>query len=283
MSANQYWKVNQADPVVRRPLRSEAQNNVRLFRRFQAPGETKSCGGKFVSSSSTQLVLLVTTLYSLTCEDYRIMISPKALDPVWDIFIFVCLAIFLAEIILSCMSIKGFFNSYFFYLDLLSCLSMIMDFTPIKLTLVEISQVQGTSVDQISKFIRLVRLFRLVRISKIYKSLGQERKAKGAVRKESKVGKELGNKVTKSVIIICFVLLIFLPIFNPEFWLPNYFGIQGLCFAFTSSMSYGFLDASNVQKFRFDSTLSSADGKNTLEYTLNSLTQGFMADLRLYN
>jgi len=211
------------------------------------------------------------------------MVSPKALDPVWDIFIFLCLAIFIAEIILSCISIKGFFNSYFFYLDLISCLSMIMDYTPIRLALVEIRQVQGTSVDQISKFIRLVRLFRLIRIGKIYKSLGQERKAKGAARKESNVGKELGNKVSKIVIIICFVLLIFLPIFNPEFWEPNYFGIQGLCFAFTSSMNYNFPHRLQVESFKYNPSLADYPDKNDLEHTLNTMTKGFIEDLQLNN
>ena len=232
-----------------------------------------------MSSTYTQLILLTVTLFSLTFDDYRLLFTRISQDPMWDIAIILCLAVFLLEILFSCILVSGYFNSYFFYLDIISSASLVLDYSSLRDILTNVSQIQGTSVDQISKFSRLIRLVRLVRISKIYKSLGNENKRKVKIKKSSKVGKELGKKTTKSLIIICFIMLIFMPIFTSEFWLPNQFAIEGLCFSFINAASYNFPDSSEISSFSYLDSLKKTLPIVSLEYSLQDLTSSFISAL----
>ena len=83
---------------------------------------------------------------------------------------------------------------------------------------------------KLGKLVRLVRLIKLFRISRIYKSFSKESKPKDSTtdtrykpkdnnsKKESRVGAKLSEMATKTVILLVFVLLILLPLFDADFW-----------------------------------------------------------------
>ena len=71
--------------------------------------------------------MAVVTLYTLFFDDIRVIALPKK----WDDFFFflttVSFLLFTFEIVLACYSKKGYFNSFFFWLDVLSTISMVFD------------------------------------------------------------------------------------------------------------------------------------------------------------
>ena len=80
---------------------------------------------------------MVVTLYALFADDYRYLTTEKPRDTIYDVFIIICTVIFLVEIILSSIFKPHYANSYYFYLDIISTASLILDFTPVKTAIIE--------------------------------------------------------------------------------------------------------------------------------------------------
>ena len=84
------------------------------------------------------MMLLVMTVYSLFFDDYRRLACQKPTDFLFDIFCYVLLASFSLEIFLSSVLVKTYFNSYYFYLDIISTLSLIIDLSQIKFAILQL-------------------------------------------------------------------------------------------------------------------------------------------------
>ena len=91
---------------------------------------------QFLENPRVQLFLLIITLYALFADDYRYLTGRKAIDPVYDVFILICTGIFFIEIIIASTFKPGYFNSYYFYLDIVSTGSLILDYYPVKAELI---------------------------------------------------------------------------------------------------------------------------------------------------
>ena len=75
----------------------------------------------------TQIVMAIITLYSLFFDDIRIICLPKSVD---DAFFGLTLFSFIAyciEVVLASVAIDGYFNSFFFWLDVVSTITMLPD------------------------------------------------------------------------------------------------------------------------------------------------------------
>lgn len=94
--------------------------------------KVKNPGQKFVENSKIQLFLLIVTFYALFADDYRTLVTKPDMDINFDIFVWICIAIFMIEIFISTISKSGYFNSYYFYLDIISTASLILDFSPVR-------------------------------------------------------------------------------------------------------------------------------------------------------
>lgn len=126
----------------------------------------------------------------------------------------------------------------------------------------------------------------MVRISKIYKSLSQSNEAdnqkeviKKKGKKDSKVGRVLSELATKAVIIMCFVLLILLPLFNGDFWNNPNTGTEGAAQGYKQILEYPFavpVDVTNLEySFNDAGTLTDdTDQKRMLAY----YTKGYIYD-----
>jgi hypothetical protein len=71
-----------------------------------------------------------------------------------------------------------------------------------------------------------------VRISKLYKSISSNKDKqtkKGSQGKDSKVGRVMSELSTKRVIIIVFLMLLIIPLFNADFWLSDQDATQAYC------------------------------------------------------
>jgi len=67
------------------------------------------------------------TLYTLFFDDIRVVSLPKSLDDSFNIVTTICFGLFLAEIIAACLCRKDYFWTFFFWLDVVSTLSMLPD------------------------------------------------------------------------------------------------------------------------------------------------------------
>lgn len=94
--------------------------------------KAKNAVHRFLEHPKVQLFLLVVTLYALFADDFRYLTTEKEMDIFYDVFIIICVVIFGSEIVLSCFFKRAYFNSYYFYLDVISTASLILDFTPVK-------------------------------------------------------------------------------------------------------------------------------------------------------
>jgi hypothetical protein len=70
---------------------------------------------------------MILTVFIMFINDIQIGFLPKSVDYVIDILLTITFALFFFEIILNCIVIKEYFNSFFFWLDVISTLSILQD------------------------------------------------------------------------------------------------------------------------------------------------------------
>ena len=131
---------------------------------------------KFLDNYIVIIFMMVVTVYALFFDDVRILALPPSTDATFDVVTFLCIILYLAELILSSLAIEDYFLSFFFWLDLLAALSMFPDVSFIVNALSEggtttnYSDLAKTSrASKVTRVIRIIRLIRLIRIVKLYK------------------------------------------------------------------------------------------------------------------
>ena len=75
---------------------------------------------------STFIISMI-TLMVLYLDDIRIIFLNKGEDKSVDFILVFCMVVFIIELLISSYSMPGYLWSFFFWLDLISCLSMPMD------------------------------------------------------------------------------------------------------------------------------------------------------------
>lgn len=288
---------------------------------------------RILESSPCQLILLVITFYSLFFDDYQELLCGKQLDLVFDIFSITFMGIFAIELMISSLFIKGYFISYFFYLDFISTISIIIDLNMVKDEMNQSFSSGSSSISKVAKLIRLVRLIRLFRISRIYKSFskskltvkrkqhslrstlrldsraiqlgnepldqrrtielakttlhGLKTASKGPTGdsrpamkvsgdKDSKVGKKISEVATKTVILMVFILLILLPIFNSDFWTNADTSSDALCNYLGITLTNTFSTPANTSRLSYSDSLAQLDDSSQekmLAFTLKTIKE----------
>ncbi|CAD8159659.1 unnamed protein product [Paramecium pentaurelia] len=128
----------------------------------------------------SQLLVNLLTIYALYGDDIRIICFDKRADIVFDGITIFCIIIFSTEIVITSIVRKDYFNSFFFWLDIISTVSQILDITLFNIAVGlegSVSAKTGSDLQQAnkasktsSKAVRVVRLVRLIRIVKLYKA-----------------------------------------------------------------------------------------------------------------
>jgi hypothetical protein len=114
-------KVDKADELTRMMtlLKSEESKRKKALWRLQLK--------YMIEHPVTQIVMAIITLYSLFFDDIRIICLPKSVDNAFfglTLFSFIAYCI---EVVLACVAIDGYFNSFFFWLDVVSTITMLPD------------------------------------------------------------------------------------------------------------------------------------------------------------
>jgi len=136
-------------------------------------------GMRTLESYPSVIFMSVVTLYTLFFDDLRVLLIEKKNDSVFYMITTVCFALFMVEIIVGSLCRYPYFMTFFFWLDLVSTLSMLPDIGWFwDLVTGEGTNINATNATQLAKtsragrvtrIIRVIRLIRLIRIVKLYK------------------------------------------------------------------------------------------------------------------
>lgn len=137
--------------------------------------------------------MLVVTIFALFGDDFRLAVFTKTADDGFSAAMIVCLILFGFEIIMAFISKPEYRFSFFFWLDVLSTISLIFDINWIwnaiqskaSSTLVQSTQIARASRasragTRAARIIRVIRVIRLIRIVKLYKLAQSKLKNKEA-------------------------------------------------------------------------------------------------------
>lgn len=135
-----------------------------------------------------QGVMTIITIYSLFGDDVRQLAFNGDQDPVFYIMTSVALVAFAVEIVISCIVRDDYWLSFYFWLDIISTVSLFADIGWIMDAIAGVGSQNssGSNVQQATKLARagrgarigtkaarlarIIRLIRLIRIVKLYKS-----------------------------------------------------------------------------------------------------------------
>ena len=141
---------------------------------------------KFMNHWAVTLTMTIVTVYALFGDDIRVAFFTKSEDTTFNIITCVALGLFTIEITLNALTQENYFNSFYFWLDVISTLSLITDISWIWNAMIgqdedyDASNAEqagqlaragrgariGTRAGRITRVIRLIRLIRIGRLWK---------------------------------------------------------------------------------------------------------------------
>lgn len=190
-------------------------------------------------------VTTLLTFYALTGDDFRVLFTEKEADNYFNAMVLICVFIFASEICLSCVGKDDYFLGFFFWLDIISTITLILDLTWVS------NLMNGNGGKNVrsgrtarvgARAGRVVRVLRLVRILKLYKAYYESKQRQAELEKrrqageeddwdesdyetadkeeendkESRVGKKLSEITIRRVICLVLAMLIFLPMLRAD-------------------------------------------------------------------
>ena len=194
------------------------------------------------------MLVVAVVLLSLYLDDFRLAILPPSADGACTGIVIFVLAVFSIELILGSLVRSRFFLRFYFFIDLVATLSMLLDIPAIVNYMANSngpsgsgagttaldrgqSNAAGTRVRQITRVCRILRLLRLVHLWQNYQLNKQARamelregfvdvptnslisqKFQKAAR--SKVGQRLTDLTILRVVLLVLLMLLLIPSFN---------------------------------------------------------------------
>ncbi|CAD8178473.1 unnamed protein product [Paramecium octaurelia] len=152
----------------------------------------------FLESFNYMIFMTIVTVYALFGDDVRVLATDKDGDEVFWVITTICMSLFFIEIVLASSCKDGYFIGFFFWLDLLSTVSMLLDIgwvsnaifgTSGGAALSAVSLARAGRASRVgTRAGRIVRVVRLVRLSKLYKHAKQslEKEAEKLLAEEMK-------------------------------------------------------------------------------------------------
>jgi len=188
---------------------------------------------QFMLGGSWTIISVICTITSLLAYDFTIAFLPKSVDISTDIILLVVFIFFFVELIVASLFRKGYFLSFWFWLDFIAMISMIPDLalllelfgsgeSELNLANTQASKAgkSGRSTAAL-KGVRMIRFSRLLRVLRVFKFFQTEDDADDAESDpvdvgSSKVGQIVSEAVTKKVIVLVLVLVLALPWMDPS-------------------------------------------------------------------
>jgi len=267
MSTKQLECSSRSDDSPHKPQHEDADRSSSSKGSSHHGDDTRRIVSQILDHNSTITTMSLVTVYALYGDDVRKLAFPPSADVTFLTLSSLAFAFFAMEITLLCWCrekylnlpdfekaknvIKGFavresisswFNalgkslevgSFYFWLDLISTLSMAFEFPWINVSGDMDSSVDGLIAGKASmagasaaQKLKVIRMVRLVRLAKLYKYLSTKKSTKqieqeksdgiDLVPTESHVGAEMSDRTTKKVIIGILVMLIGIPLLQAD-------------------------------------------------------------------
>lgn len=87
--------------------------------------------GLFVNNAYIQIIMFLVTVYALVGDDVKLLGFTRAADDAFMWLNVMAIILFIIELICSSIGIDDYFGSFFFWLDLISTLSIVTDIEPL--------------------------------------------------------------------------------------------------------------------------------------------------------
>jgi hypothetical protein len=104
--------------------KSKEKNQVDIFKIKE---NKKNRMEKILDNNFFQIAITFLTIFTLFGADSKILISDATEDYIWDIFFFLSLSLFTFEIVIGIIGRKDYPWSFFFWLDIFSTLTILLD------------------------------------------------------------------------------------------------------------------------------------------------------------
>jgi len=164
----------------------------------------------------TEAFFFLITIWSLFMEDVRTLTVPKETDTVIYWCHLVVMIAFFLEVGLRSYSQRGYFGSFYCYLDILASITMVFDIMPLLQPTSEESMDfnyarlgksarVGTRLTRLMRILRVLRILKLLFASRTKKKEDMQEKVEDY--KPSELGKELQERISRKVIIFTLTLL----------------------------------------------------------------------------
>lgn len=137
---------------------------------------------EWVDGNIVTIVMAITTIFALIGDDFRVWFTDKETDMYFFIFVMISFGLFSLELLLKSCVVDDFKFSFFFWLDFIATISLLLDLPmfmdslqglfnlPSSEDLINVkfrAQTQSGS-NTIMVLLRSFRLIRLIRIIKLY-------------------------------------------------------------------------------------------------------------------
>lgn len=205
-----------------------------------------TCSQRLVNNPYFTALMTTLTVYALTGDDFRLLATDRPADIWFNFMTIVCLVCFSVELVASSIGKDDYFPGFFFCLDAVSTVTLVMDLTWVADLIMgdedDFDKARSGRTARIgAKVGRIVRVIRLIRIVKLYKAWHESRKKKlppqqtpgeededseweeddpnaapEKTQRESLVGKKLSALTTQRVIILVLTMLLTLPLLRAE-------------------------------------------------------------------
>ncbi|CAD7957137.1 unnamed protein product [Amoebophrya sp. A120] len=142
---------------------------------------------RFFSNNNTfAVVMTLLTFYALVGDDLRLALTEKQHDPIFNGMTYASILIFSFEVLVYTWGKADYYGGFFFYLDIVSTLSLVLDITTLAEELFTSPEDEGGGGQggggvarvgrasrmgtRMGRVVRVIRVIRLVRIFKLYKA-----------------------------------------------------------------------------------------------------------------
>ncbi len=180
---------------------------------------------KVVENGWFSIFMTGITLYALFGNDIRLSLTNTTVDEAFVMCAWLCVVLFASEMGLNSLGYEHYFGGFYFWIDLLSTLSILLEIPAVVVALSSTLSGEGGSTTEImeagkagrvgtraSRIIRIVRLVRMVRVVKLYKMHNSNEDVLGNDTLEpTQVGKKLTEVTTQRLILMMLTMIMVLP------------------------------------------------------------------------
>ena len=173
---------------------------------------------KVMVGAPVTLFMLVLTIWALFGADIQAMSAPKSADGGYEAVAIVLFVIFMLELLINSVTQDKYFLSFFWFLDLVAALSMLLDVEVVRTALMGDTDQDltvaraGRAARAGTRAGRLLKMTRLLRVIKLFRTVKKDRSADTQSEERADgLGPKVSELTTNKVVIGVLLMLVIFP------------------------------------------------------------------------